>query len=135
VLVIDHDERIRALLGEFLSDEGYEVSLAPDEWHAVGVVLQTLPDVALLDLATPGSTGWRFLALQAEHPLLAGIPVLVPSEFVANLEAEKASRSPFLLASFLEAVRRLAGPAVPGPVPRRTPEGTAQPHSRAASHA
>jgi len=132
VLVIDGDERIRAFLGKLLSTEGYEVSLAADARGAVTVVLQTRPDLALLDLRMAGSPGWHFLDLQAENPLLVTIPVLVPSEFVADFAVEGVSGNPFLLATFLEAVRRLAYPRASGLLPQHTLGGAASPGQREA---
>ena len=113
VLVVDADARIRDLLEALLAAEGYAVLLARDVLHAVRLALQTWPDLALLDLRTPGATGWRFLDLQSESPLLARIPVLVPSELVADLDVEPARRNPFLLARFLEGIRLLTGPWAP----------------------
>jgi CheY-like chemotaxis protein len=118
VLIVDADAQIRDLLGELLQAEGYEVSLARDVGHAARLVLQAWPDIALLDLTMPGATGWQFLDLQSENPLLARIPVLVPSKLVADLEAEASRRNPFLLASFLEAIRHLTGPLAPGALSR-----------------
>ena len=121
MLIVDADAQIRDLLGELLEAEGYEVSLAEDVCHAARLVLQTWPDLALLDLTMPGATGWQFLDLQSENPLLARIPVLVPSEFVADLGVEAGRRNPFLLASFLEAIRHLTGARAPGALPRAVP--------------
>jgi CheY-like chemotaxis protein len=120
VLVVDADAQIRDLLEALLEAEGYVVSLAPDVRNAARLVLQAWPDLALLDLTTPGASGWQFLDLQSGNPLLARIPVLVPSEFVADLEVEAARRNPFLLASFLEAIRDLTAPQARG-VPRTVP--------------
>jgi CheY-like chemotaxis protein len=119
VLVVDDDVQIRELLGEILAGEGYAVSLARNARQAVRSILQMRPDLALLDLSSPTSTGWLFLEIQAEHPLLAKIPVLVPSEFVPCLEADDGAGSTLLLGSFLDAVHRLTGREGPEPVPRR----------------
>jgi hypothetical protein len=69
----------------------------------------------------PGATGWQFLDLQSQNPLLAQIPVLVPSEFVADLEFEAGRRNPFLLASVLEAIRHVTGPRALLPLPQDAP--------------
>jgi CheY-like chemotaxis protein len=121
VLVVDADAQIRELLADLLEAEGYAVSLAREVRHAVRLALQTWPDLAILDLTMQGGTGWQFLDLQSENPLLARIPVLVPSEFVADLEFEAGRRNPFLLASFLEAIRHVTGPRALLPLPQVAP--------------
>jgi CheY-like chemotaxis protein len=121
VLVVDADAQIRDLLEQLLEAEGYEVSQARDVPHAARLALQKWPDLALLDLTMPGAAGWQFLDLQSENPLLARIPVLVPSKFVADLEVEAAKRNPFLLASFLEAIRHVTGPRAPSSLPQEAP--------------
>jgi len=113
VLVVDDDRQIRELLGDLLASEGYAVSLACDARHAVRLILNVRPDLALLDLTLPSATGWQFVEWQAEHPLLAGIPILVPSEFVTDLEGGAFAPNPFLLAGFLGAVQRLTGRGPP----------------------
>lgn len=121
VLVVDADAQVRDLLEDLLEAAGYEVSLARDVRNAARLALQKWPDLAVLDLTMPGATGWQFLDLQSENPLLARIPVLVPSEFVADLEVDAARRNPFLLASFLEAIRHVTGPRAPLPLPQEAP--------------
>jgi len=119
VLVVDDDGQIRELLREILEGEGYAVSLARNARHAVRTILQMRPDLVLIDLSSPSSTGWLFLEMQAEHPLLARIPVLVPSEFVPDLAVETRKGSEPELGSFLYAVHRLTGREGTEPVPRR----------------
>ncbi len=57
ILVVDDELFVRELLLEFLSTEGYEVSLADSGEKAVEL-MQTQPaDVALVDLKMPGIDG------------------------------------------------------------------------------
>lgn len=57
ILVVDDELFVRELLLEFLSSQGYEVSLADSGENAVKI-MQTEPmDVVLLDLKMPGING------------------------------------------------------------------------------
>ncbi|NIM98905.1 MAG: response regulator [candidate division Zixibacteria bacterium] len=57
ILVVDDELFVRELLLEFLSSQGYEVSLADSGENAVKVIQTELVDVVLLDLKMPGING------------------------------------------------------------------------------
>jgi two-component system phosphate regulon response regulator OmpR len=60
LLVVDDDDRIRELLREYLSREGFRVSVAPDAATA-GRLMQTLDfDLVVLDVMMPGEDGFAF---------------------------------------------------------------------------
>ena len=79
VLVVDDNADIRALVSEFLADEGYEVRAATNGRDALAVLASWRPDVILLDLMMPEMDGWAFLATQQRHLELVRIPVIVMS--------------------------------------------------------
>jgi two-component system phosphate regulon response regulator OmpR len=60
VLVIDDDERLRALLGKFLSDQGFAVGLAADTAEARAQMSLLLFDLLVLDRMMPGEDGLSF---------------------------------------------------------------------------
>ena len=85
ILVADDDAAIRAVLREFLEDEGYEVSEAGDGAH----VLATLagrngsnPDLVLMDVRMPDKTG---LDVLREAPALTRtgghLPIIIMTAF------------------------------------------------------
>ena len=92
VLVVDDDEVIRAVLSELLTDEGYEVYLAPDGEPA----LQRLRErpqgmVVLLDLNMPGMDGAQVLqAVVAEAPLAQRHEFIMLSAFAPSVGLPRA---------------------------------------------
>jgi len=117
VLVVDDDRDIRELLVELLESERYEVSSACDGQQALRKLLVQWPDIILLDLMMPNMSGWQFLHVQAEHPRLALIPVVVISAFdVFDRQMDVAAAvhpKPFLVDEVLDTVHRLAGRVAP----------------------
>jgi len=57
VLIVDDDERVRALLRRFLEPEGYEVIETASAEEAVQRVESTGPSVAFCDVHMPGANG------------------------------------------------------------------------------
>jgi two-component system response regulator AtoC len=57
ILVVDDELFVRELLLEFLSSQGYEVSLADSGEKAVKLIENEPADVALVDLKMPGIDG------------------------------------------------------------------------------
>jgi CheY-like chemotaxis protein len=79
VLLVDDDEDIREIVAEILSDEGYKVRLAHNGREALRALdeMPAPPELILLDLMMPEIDGAQFLAILDEHPVHAGIPVVV----------------------------------------------------------
>jgi len=62
ILVADDEERIRKLIGDFLTNEGYEVIEACDGGQALNIALgQQKPDIVILDVMMPVMDGWTVL--------------------------------------------------------------------------
>lgn len=57
ILVVDDDSETRALLGEFLTAQGYQVHAVGDAAAALRAVATTPFDVVLLDISMPGLSG------------------------------------------------------------------------------
>lgn len=62
ILVIDDDARLRDLLAQFLSDNGFRVSAAADANDARGRMAGLVFDLLVLDLMMPGESGLEFAA-------------------------------------------------------------------------
>lgn len=74
ILVVDDDTRIRTLLGRFLSENGYVVSLAQDATEAEMFLEQYKLNLIVLDVMMPGLSGFDFLKkLRTEND----VPVLM----------------------------------------------------------
>src|SRR5579883_1941881 len=73
VMVVEDDPEIRALLGAFLTREGFEVELAADGTAMDRVLRQRTPDLVILDLMLPGEDGLsicRRLRSRSSLPIL-----------------------------------------------------------------
>jgi CheY-like chemotaxis protein len=77
VWVIDDDVSIRQLLTQILTDAGHRVACADSGDEALRRLERATPDLMILDLLMPGTTGWDVLDFMREHPRLSGIPVIV----------------------------------------------------------
>ena len=77
LLVVDDEAANRELLEAILTDEGYEVILAPDGPSALAEVQACAPDLILLDLLMPGMHGLDVCRRLKQDPGTARIPVIV----------------------------------------------------------
>jgi CheY-like chemotaxis protein len=77
ILIVDDDRDIRELLGELLTDEGFEIEAA---WNGAEALKRLRagfrPHVIILDLMMPVMDGLTFRAEQKLSPELAAIPVI-----------------------------------------------------------
>jgi response regulator RpfG family c-di-GMP phosphodiesterase len=77
ILIVDDDARIRALLSEWLKESGYEPVEASTGQEAIRSIKLHPPDLVLLDLVLPESTGIAITqALKSEESLYR-IPVII----------------------------------------------------------
>lgn len=121
LLIVDDEERLRALLRDYMEHEGYRVLLAGDGQEALRVARQEKPDLIILDLMMPGMDGWEFLKKhQPEHrtPLIILTARLDDTDKVLGLElgADDYVTKPFsprVLAARVRAVLRRAGAQPP----------------------
>jgi len=79
VLVVEDEAIIRTLITEHLEDAGYAAQTASSIEEATTLMAGERPDLVLLDLMLPGTSGWSFLRHRRDDPSLAAIPVLVVS--------------------------------------------------------
>lgn len=121
VLVVDDDDRIRALLVRTLSSNGYAVDQAANGRDALVRVAADPPDLMLLDLVMPHVSGLQVLAqVRSSSP---GTRVIVLSAIqetgtriqALELGAVDVVAKPFSTAELLARVRRnIVVPAVDG---------------------
>lgn len=57
ILVIDDDEKLRALLTEYLEGYGFEISTLPDGNDILRNIQSDSPDIVILDIMLPGKNG------------------------------------------------------------------------------
>jgi CheY-like chemotaxis protein len=77
VLLVEDDEDIRGVLGEFLADAGYSVRLASDGMEALAIIAESSPAAIITDLNMPRLSGWELLHALAADPKWSRIPVAV----------------------------------------------------------
>src|ERR1700755_2629119 len=89
LLVVDDDERLRALLPRYLSTNGFRVSAARDAAEARALMKSMAFDLLILDVMMPGESGLE-LARSVRAGSQVPIPMLTgrgePSDRIAGLE-------------------------------------------------
>jgi DNA-binding NarL/FixJ family response regulator len=138
VVIADDQAMVRAGLRALLSveDDLEVVGEAADGDEAVAVVMETRPDVVLMDIRMPGVDGLEATRRLARHPELCDVKVLVLTTFELDeyvFEALRAGAGGFLLkdeepVELLRAVRLVAaGESLLSPsVTRRVVEAFAE---------
>src|SRR6266850_1630564 len=129
ILVIDDDQAVCEVFGEFLHEIGREPVIA----HTAETALDTLrverPDAVLLDVCLPGMSGLDFMKQEAVRSL--HVPILVISGRATESQAQEAMRAgafdfigkPVALRRLQEA---LACFEVPDKAPSKSKNGTGQ---------
>ena len=80
ILLVEDDPDARSAVAELLRLDGYEVSEAGDGQEALDSLrIGRRPCVVLLDLNMPGTSGWRFRAMQLRDRAIADVPVIALS--------------------------------------------------------
>ena len=76
ILVIDNEPTIVDFIAEALTDEGYSVRTALDSEDARATITARHPDLVLLDLHMPGTSG-DVLARDFKNDGLADVPIIL----------------------------------------------------------
>jgi two-component system phosphate regulon response regulator OmpR len=74
ILVVDDDDRLRQLLGRFLAEQGFVVSVAADAADARAKLASLEFDLIILDLMMPGESG---LAFASDLRRRSAVPILM----------------------------------------------------------
>jgi CheY-like chemotaxis protein len=77
VLVVEDEDAVRDLEKFILEQHGYEVMEAKDGLEGLTKAEFRKPDLILLDLMMPDVSGGRMFDEMKEHPVTAGIPIVV----------------------------------------------------------
>ena len=112
ILIVDDDESIRQIVRICLTDEGYEVSEAPNGQVALSALREFTPSLILLDLRMPVMDGWEFARRYEKMPgprapIVAFVAALNAEQDCADLDAAGILAKPFDLDDLLRAVRNL----------------------------
>ncbi|MFN8634314.1 MAG: response regulator transcription factor [Chloroflexota bacterium] len=110
-LVVDDDRDIAELVQMALSEEGYEVVLAPNGAAALNASRSQLFDIILLDMRMPVMDGWTFARSYREQPGPHAPMIVVTaardaSTRAAEIDADGYLAKPFSLAELFDIVGR-----------------------------
>ena len=83
ILVVEDEEKIAQLLKDYLSRDGFDVSLLHDGRDAVATIRENEPDFVILDLMLPGKDG---VAICRELRTFSDVPVLMLTARVAEID-------------------------------------------------
>jgi CheY-like chemotaxis protein len=97
VLIVDNDRTTVSLLKILLELDGHTVLVAGPPAGLVEEVIQTQPDVVLMDVFLAGSDGLDLLRRLRANPALARLPVLMCSGMNLAEECAAAGANGFLL--------------------------------------
>ncbi|NQV48233.1 MAG: response regulator [Rhodospirillaceae bacterium] len=89
ILVVDDDDRLRELLRQFLSENGFRVSTASDAADARARLSGLVFDLLVLDLMMPGESGLDFAASYRKNstvPILMLTAMAETEDRIAGLE-------------------------------------------------
>ena len=134
VLLVDDDPDVRALLGDYLTQHGFEVHPARDGRHALQLLAKIgIPQLILLDYVMPGMGGSEFLERKRWNPRLRCIPVVVLSAWTrqwapARLDAVEVLSKPVDLDRLLDVASRICDGSYGVHVPVRGAAGFARAH-------
>jgi DNA-binding response OmpR family regulator len=102
ILIVEDEEAVRELEKFILEQRGYEVMEARDGLEGLAKAEFRKPDLILLDLMMPDVSGGRMFDEMKEHPVTAGIPIVVVTGkpdahqlFDSEIGAENVIMKPF----------------------------------------
>jgi len=79
VMVIDDSSTVRNSALQFLSDSGYQVTLAENGYEALSTIVDVKPDVIFLDIMMPKLDGYQTCALVKHNQDFKDIPIIMLS--------------------------------------------------------
>jgi two-component system phosphate regulon response regulator OmpR len=77
LLVIDDDTRLRTLLGRFLGENGFEVTLAKDAAEARNLMQSTNFDLLIVDVMMPNEDGVSFTTSIRQNSQKPNLPIVM----------------------------------------------------------
>jgi len=108
ILLVDDDELNLTLVSRILTMEGYKISKARSGGEAVQLVIQTKPDLAILDVLMPDTNGFELCRRLRQPPIDAKMPIILLTagddkddrEIAQNVGADDIWAKPFEIDQF-----------------------------------
>ena len=90
VLIVEDEANVMKLVAINLTSRGYTVLEAEDIHQALSHLQYVTPDLIVLDIKLPDSTGWDFLTGLARDPVdRPAIPVVVMTASIMDAEVDQ----------------------------------------------
>ena len=113
ILIIDDSNTSLMLIEWTLQEEGYETLIAPSVHEARKIILKKKPDLIILDLFIPKTSGYDFIKMKPELNIKE-IPVIIVSAYdsqesvkqTQDLGASEFIAKPFSLQQIIETVKK-----------------------------
>lgn len=100
LLVIDDDTRLRNLLGRFLEENNFKVSLAKDTTEARSLIAENKFDLMIVDVMLPSETGVEFTANLRQFSQVPIIMLTARSEFEDRIKGLESGADDYLQKPF-----------------------------------
>jgi two-component system phosphate regulon response regulator OmpR len=100
LLVIDDDTRLRTLLGRFLDENGFNVSLAKDTEEARKLMPETLFDLLIVDVMMPNENGVEFTNSVRKNSRIPIVMLTARGEFDDRIKGLEAGADDYLQKPF-----------------------------------
>ncbi|WP_456247468.1 response regulator transcription factor [Longispora urticae] len=112
ILIVEDDKDLQVLFARALRQAGYSVEVVPDSLAAYSAILRSLPDLLVLDVGLPDSSGLDLCRnIRASAPVVMPIVVVTAhSHLSGDAEAAGATRylmKPLSLETLVDEVRAL----------------------------
>ena len=124
ILVVDDKANVRTLVREYLTEQGFHVSVADNGQNALYAARQDKPDLILLDVMMPEMDGYEFIRAyrkESETPIILLTARLEESDKVIGLElgADDYVTKPFGMRELLARINTVLRRAGKAPQPSR----------------
>lgn len=120
ILIVEDSLSLRSSYETFFKRAGFQVYTAENGMQGLAAMRENQPQIVLLDLMMPDVHGLTVLKQAKAEPLLAGIPIIILTALVADLERDECLRAGAVsyiekdsldLAQLLAEVQRILGVA------------------------
>jgi DNA-binding response OmpR family regulator len=117
ILIVDDERSICKLLAQVLGDKGYETHSAHSGAEAFDMIKKLAPDLLILDVMLPDTTGWQILKTLQASDETKKIPALMLTqknligdvELAIDLGAQGYLVKPFDIERVLKKVSEILG--------------------------
>jgi DNA-binding response OmpR family regulator len=89
IMLVEDDESLAVWIGDYLTSQGYDITLATNGIDAVTMIKEDEPDIVVLDVNLPGKDGFevcREVRAFYQHPILMMTARLEETDEVLGLE-------------------------------------------------